>query len=99
GRAGPAHRQPHLPGLEANGEARSALESEPPQPVRGSYPASPGATRDGAAGTYAGQQFLAAMREHPGHAFYVPAISTGMRQGELLGLAWSYVDLDAGHLH
>lgn len=41
---------------------------------------------------------LEATREHPDHALYVLAVTTGMRQGELLGLAWSDVDLDAGHL-
>jgi integrase len=32
------------------------------------------------------------------HAFYVLAITTGMRQGELLGLQWKDVDLDSGTL-
>jgi integrase len=42
--------------------------------------------------------FLTAMREHPVHALYVPATTTGMQQGELLGLRWQDVDLDAGWL-
>jgi integrase len=32
-------------------------------------------------------------------ALYVLAVWTGMRQGEVLGLSWSDVDLDAGLLH
>jgi integrase len=42
--------------------------------------------------------FLAATREHPAHALYALATTTGMRQGELLGLRWQDVDLDAGRL-
>lgn len=42
--------------------------------------------------------FLAATRDHRHHALYVLALSTGMRQGELLGLRWQDVDLDAGQL-
>lgn len=42
--------------------------------------------------------FLDATRDHPAHALYVLAVTTGMRQGELLGLAWDDVDLDAGRL-
>ncbi len=37
-------------------------------------------------------------RDHPAHAFYVLAVTTGMRQGELLGLRWKDVDLDGGKL-
>src|SRR5829696_2801584 len=42
--------------------------------------------------------FLAATREHPAHALYALAVTTGMRQGELLGLRWQDVELDAGRL-
>ena len=42
--------------------------------------------------------FLIATREHPAHALYVLALTTGMRQGELLGLKWADVDLSAGTL-
>ena len=42
--------------------------------------------------------FLGATREHRYHALYVLALSTGMRQGELLGLSWDAVDLDADRL-
>lgn len=40
--------------------------------------------------------FLEASREDRLHALYVLALATGMRQGELLGLHWSDVDLDKG---
>jgi integrase len=42
--------------------------------------------------------FLAATIDHPAHALYALAITSGMRAGELLGLQWGDVDLDAGHL-
>ncbi len=41
---------------------------------------------------------LDATRTDPAHALYVLAITTGMRQGELLGLRWEDADLDAGKL-
>lgn len=41
---------------------------------------------------------LGATRDHPAHALYVLAVTTGMRQGELLGLRWQDVDLAAGRL-
>ncbi len=34
-------------------------------------------------------------RDQPAYALYVAAVTTGMRQGELLGLRWDDVDLDA----
>lgn len=43
--------------------------------------------------------FLVATRAHRMHALYVLAVSTGMRQGELLGLRWDDLHLDAGRLH
>jgi integrase len=42
--------------------------------------------------------FLISTREHPAHALYMLALTTGMRQGELLGLRWQDVDLDTGRL-
>jgi integrase len=42
--------------------------------------------------------FLVATAEHPSHALYTLAITTGMRAGELLGLRWADIDLDAGRL-
>jgi len=42
--------------------------------------------------------FLDATRAHPAHALYVLAVTTGMRQGELLGLRWEDVNLDRDKL-
>ena len=41
--------------------------------------------------------FLKAVRGDRYEALYVLAITTGMRQGELLGLQWLDLDLDAGN--
>jgi integrase len=38
------------------------------------------------------QRLLEATRDHPMHALYVLAVTTGMRQGELLGLRWEDID-------
>src|SRR5690606_33080394 len=45
------------------------------------------------------QKFIEACQKDRLGALYVLAISTGMRQGELLALRWRDVDLDAGHLY
>lgn len=45
-----------------------------------------------------GRQLLAAARGDRLEALYVLALTTGMREGELLGLKWAHVDLDAGLL-
>jgi integrase len=42
--------------------------------------------------------FLIATRQHPAHALYMLAITTGMRQGELIGLRWQDLDLDSNKL-
>ena len=42
--------------------------------------------------------FLAAIRGHRLEALFTVAVGTGLRQGELLGLRWSDVDLSAGTL-
>src|SRR5215204_5692229 len=42
--------------------------------------------------------FLNATVDHPAHALYALAVTSGMRAGELLGLQWGDVDLDAGKL-
>jgi integrase len=42
--------------------------------------------------------FLQATREHRLEALFVLAITTGARQGELLGLAWDRVHLDEGFI-
>jgi integrase len=42
--------------------------------------------------------FLDAVRGDRFEAFYVLAISTGMRRGELLGLEWQHIDLDKATL-
>jgi integrase len=41
---------------------------------------------------------LHATRDHRMHALYVLAVTTGMRLGELLGLCWEDIDLDARRL-
>jgi integrase len=41
-------------------------------------------------------RFLGAMTGHRHHALWEVASSTGLRRGELCGLCWSDVDLDAG---
>lgn len=41
-------------------------------------------------------QFLAAAQRDRLYALYLLALTTGMRQGELLGLSWADVDLKAG---
>ncbi|MHB8433250.1 MAG: tyrosine-type recombinase/integrase [Candidatus Tyrphobacter sp.] len=43
-------------------------------------------------------QLLAAAESSPLYALYVLALTTGMRRGELLGLQWDDVDLEAGAL-
>lgn len=40
--------------------------------------------------------FLSAIRESRYEAFYIIALFTGMRQGELLGLSWRQVDFEQG---
>jgi len=44
------------------------------------------------------KRFLAKANGHRLHALFALAISTGMREGELLALRWRHVDLDAGVL-
>ncbi len=44
------------------------------------------------------RRFLEAAQEDRFHALYVLAVSTGMRQGELLGLTWRDIDLEAGRI-
>jgi integrase len=43
--------------------------------------------------------FLEAARTEKLEALYIRALTTGMRQGELLGLKWEDIDLQAGTLH
>ncbi len=42
------------------------------------------------------EQFIACIKSSVYYAIYMVAIFTGMRQGEILGLKWQYVDFDAG---
>lgn len=42
--------------------------------------------------------FLESVKEHRWYPIYVLAITTGMRQGEILGLRWEDVDLESGKL-
>lgn len=44
------------------------------------------------------RRFLQAARDTNREALFVLAVTTGMRQGELLGLRWRNVDLDTGRL-
>jgi integrase len=43
--------------------------------------------------------FLGAVRDDPLYALYVLAISTGMREGEILGLMWEDIDFFSGTIH
>lgn len=45
------------------------------------------------------RRFLDVAVKHWLHPLWLVALSTGMRRGELLGLRWQDVDLDAGMLH
>ena len=42
------------------------------------------------------RRVLAAITGHPGAARWAVGLACGLRQGEVLGLRWRYVDLDAG---
>jgi integrase len=44
------------------------------------------------------RRFVDVVRGDRLEALFITAVGTGLRQGELLGLAWEDVDLDAGHL-
>ena len=68
--------------------ARNVTEAvEPPRPVRSEHLAlTPGQARE----------LLAAARSDRLEGLYVLALISGMRQGELLALRWSDVDLDGG---
>lgn len=44
------------------------------------------------------RQFIATVRDERLEALYVLALTTGLRQGEVLGLRWEDIDLDAGAL-
>jgi integrase len=45
------------------------------------------------------RRYLLAAAYHRHGALFELALRTGLRQGELLGLQWSDIDLDAGHLN
>jgi integrase len=45
------------------------------------------------------KKFLETVKDHRWYPLYVLAITTGMRQGELLGLHWEDVDLERSVLH
>jgi integrase len=45
------------------------------------------------------RRFLEVVAGNRLEALYVVALTTGMREGELLGLRWADVDLDAGAVH
>ena len=42
--------------------------------------------------------FIRAARQSPRHALYYTALSTGMREGELLGLVWKSIDFASGSI-
>jgi integrase len=44
------------------------------------------------------RRLMAALEDHPRRALFVLAIATGLRSGELRGLQWSDIDLEAGTL-
>lgn len=44
------------------------------------------------------RRFLQTTRKSPLHAAYLLALSTGLRQGEILGLKWEDIDFDEGAL-
>lgn len=39
------------------------------------------------------------VRDHPLYPVYLMALTTGMRQGEILGLYWEDIDFDKGQIH
>jgi integrase len=43
-------------------------------------------------------RFMDATKDNRLHALYLLAVTTGMRRGELAGLRWEHIDLDAGKL-
>jgi integrase len=45
------------------------------------------------------RQFLGVTQGHRWEALFYVAVTTGLRQGELLGLLWTDVDWEAGELH
>ncbi len=45
------------------------------------------------------KQFLEAVKDYRWYPIYLLAITTGMREGELLGLHWEDVDLKNGQIH
>jgi len=45
------------------------------------------------------RQFLDASRPDPLHAAFVILVTYGLRRGEVLGLRWTDIDLDAGTIH
>jgi integrase len=70
-------------------------------PARRASPPSATAARSPEARTWTPDElrtFLAEMREHHHRALFRLAAMTGLRRGELCGLRWADVDLDAGRL-
>jgi integrase len=84
--------------LEANPTDRARpprrADGPPPEPARGGAP-SPAPAGPGVDIWTAGQlrTFLASVRGHELRNLFVVAACTGLRRGELLGLAWDDVDL------
>jgi integrase len=75
--------------VDADTAQRGAEATTPPRPVRKEIKP---LSREQA------RALLEAAKGDALHAFYVLAVTTGMRNGELLGLQWRDVDLDASTL-
>lgn len=70
----------------------------PRNPCDGATPPRPQQTEMRVLTAEQANALLTHTREHPAHALYVLALSTGMRIGELLGLRWDDIDFEGGRL-
>ena len=93
------------PDGDGGDDDRGVLDARVPRPPRRSQERSadpPSISRSGRSiSVWSGDQlrcFLDAMADHELYPLYLLAATTGMRRGELAGLPWSNVDLDAARL-